>query len=236
MKLLNYALYFGAVGAFAPQPSRHSYTKIVSPPFRLQMAETPFAGLQDKVQEVMGSLKNGDMMKLDMDVVKANLMDGEVGSRGEAYAIAQFILLACIVGGGIPLVGDALLFLLGPGLLLAGAGILFLSVSDLGNSISPWPVPPSTGGGLKTDGVYSEMRHPMYAASLAAAAGLSIVTGSATRLLLTAILLYALDLKSDFEEEQLVLKFPEYATYQATVPSKFIPATIMRVLPGMKEE
>jgi protein-S-isoprenylcysteine O-methyltransferase Ste14 len=209
--------------------------KVDSPSFPLQMTETPFAGLQDKVNELVGNLKNADGLNFDVDAIKANIMDGDFGSRGETYTVAQFALLGCILGGGIPLIGDALMLLLGPGLLLAGAGLLIVSLSDLGDSLSPWPVPPS-GGGLRTDGVYSEMRHPMYAGSLAAAAGLSIVTGSATRLLLTAVLWYALDLKSDFEEKGLVAKFPEYATYQATVPSKFLPATIVRELPWMKDE
>ncbi|KAI2492386.1 isoprenylcysteine carboxyl methyltransferase [Fragilaria crotonensis] len=235
MKLFNHALCLASVGAFAPTTSRRSNIKVGSPSFPLQMAETPFAGLQDKVQELMGSLKSADGLNFDIDAVKTNIMDGEFGSRGETYTVAQFALLGCIVGGGIPIIGDVVMFLLGPGLLLAGAALLIVSLSDLGDSLSPWPVPPS-GGNLRTDGVYSEMRHPMYAGSLAAAAGLSIVTGSATRLLLTAILWYALDLKSDFEEKGLIAKFPEYATYQATVPSKFLPATIVRELPWMKDK
>lgn len=228
MKVFTFVLCIAVAGAFVPmRPS----SKSVNNPLR--MADKPLADLQEKVQELMGSL-NTDGLTSNMDAIKANLMQGSIGSRGETYTIAQFALLGCILGGGIPILGDALMLLLGPGLLVAGAAVVLLSLNDLGDALSPWPVPSENG--IKTGGLYSEMRHPMYAGSLAACAGLSIITGSATRLLLTAALLYMLDIKSDYEEKELVMKYPDYAKYQATVRSKFFPDTIMRELPWMKEE
>jgi protein-S-isoprenylcysteine O-methyltransferase Ste14 len=228
MKVLIFTLCIAAAGAFAPMlPS----VKSVNHPLR--MADKPLADLQEKVQELMGSL-NTDGLTSNMDAIKANLQQGTLGSRGESYTIAQFALLACILGGGIPILGDALMLLLGPGLLIAGAAVVLISFNDLGDALSPWPVPSENG--IKTGGLYSEMRHPMYAGSLAACAGLSIITGSATRLLLTAALLYMLDIKSDYEEKELVMKYPDYDKYQATVRSKFFPDTLMRQLPWTKEE
>jgi protein-S-isoprenylcysteine O-methyltransferase Ste14 len=172
---------------------------------------------------------------LDLDTIKDNVMGGgQFGERGEAYFAAQALVMLCVVLGGIPLVGDFLMLLLGPGLLLAGLGVAVISFKDLGSSLSPWPKPASTAE-LKTDGLYAYMRHPMYAGALAACAGLSIVTGSATRLLLTALLLYVLDVKSDYEEAQLVEAYPGYTSYQAEVANKFFPQAILDQMPWMNK-
>ena len=166
--------------------------------------------------------------------VKDNVMEGEVGQRGEAYTAAQAGLLLCILLGGVPILGEPLMELVGPGLTLAGLVGILISVNDLGDALSPWPVVPSKAT-LKTGGVYSEVRHPMYASLLCAAAGLSLLTDSADRLLLTALLWYALDLKSNYEEAELLDAFPEYADYMEEVPSKFIPVSIVNELPWNKE-
>jgi protein-S-isoprenylcysteine O-methyltransferase Ste14 len=237
-----FALCLSVVGAFHTTPGfRSSSCKVAVTALNNRNAwktrhmATPLAEWQDKVQQAIGKIKDSGGFNLDMDVIKSNLSDGEFGSRGEVYAFAQLAMIACILGGGIPFVGDFLMFLLGPGLLVAGLGVLALSLTDLGNSLSPWPLPASDGQ-LETGGIYAELRHPMYAGSLAACAGLSIITGSATRLLLTAVLLYVLELKADYEEKALVEKFPEYLTYKETVPSKFVPVTIVRALPWRKAE
>lgn len=198
------------------------------------------ADLKTKVNDLVSNIQtqtdgfNLDL-NLDLDAIKSNIFDGDIGNRGEVYALSQGLILGCILGGGIPVVGDAIMLLLGPGLLLAGAGILLLGVSDLGSNLSPWPVPASNAS-LQTNGIYAEMRHPMYAGLLAACAGLSIISGSATRLLLTAVLLYGLQIKSTYEEEQLLDTFGEdYAVYRATVPNKFFPKTIANELPWMMD-
>jgi protein-S-isoprenylcysteine O-methyltransferase Ste14 len=173
-------------------------------------------------------------LDLDLNQIKDNVMGGgQFGERGEAYFAAQAALMLCVVLGGIPLVGDFLMLLLGPGLLLAGVGVAAVSVKDLGSSLSPWPKPAESAE-LKTDGLYASVRHPMYAGALAACAGLSIVTGSATRLLLTAVLLYVLDVKSDYEEAQLVEAYPGYRAYQAKVANKFFPQEILDQMPWRK--
>ena len=235
MKLLNLVLCIATVGAFAPRSS--IITKRNSPHFASDETEpalnSNLSELQNKLQNLLGSI-NADGLTENLDAIKSNVISGELGSRGETYAVAQLLVLGCILGGGVPFAGDAAMFLLGPGLLFAGAGVIFVSVNDLGDSLSPWPVP--SGNGLKTGGLYAEMRHPTYAGLLAACAGGSIVTDSATRLLLTALLFYSLDVKSDYEEEELLMKYPEYATYQATVTSKFFPESIINQLPWMKNK
>jgi protein-S-isoprenylcysteine O-methyltransferase Ste14 len=202
---------------------------------KMSSENNQLADLQTKVQDLVANI-NTDGLMTNLDTIKSNVLDGEIGSRGELYALAQGAILVCILGGGIPFVGGPLMFLLGPGLLLAGAGVVVIASNDLGASLSPWPVPAASCN-LETGGLYSEMRHPMYGGLLAACAGLSIVSGSATRLLLTAVLWYGLDVKSDYEEDALMKAFPtEYGAYQALVTSKFFPASITEQLPWMNSD
>jgi protein-S-isoprenylcysteine O-methyltransferase Ste14 len=180
------------------------------------------------------------LQSLDLDNLRSRVVgEGNWGERGEAYFAAQAAVLLCVVLGGIPVVGDALMLLLGPGLLLAGLATLALSFRDLGDSLSPWPVPASAeegNTGLKTGGLYAYVRHPMYAGLLAACAGLSIVSGSAVRLLLTAALLYVLEVKSDYEEGELAKAFgAEYERYRASVTNKFFPQEVLDKMPWMNK-
>jgi protein-S-isoprenylcysteine O-methyltransferase Ste14 len=88
----------------------------------------------------------------------------------------------------------------GPGLLLGGSVIALKAFGDLGSdSLSPFPSPPK-GASLKLDGIYGQMRHPMYTGLLMIMAGLSIATNSADRLLLTALLWFLVDIKASKEE------------------------------------
>merc|ERR1711935_925396 len=135
--------------------------------------------------------------------------------------MGQFFLIACIVGGGLPVFGDALSLVFGPVTLLGGIGITGVSLVTLGSdSLSPFPAATETGT-LKKTGAYSELRHPMYSSLLLIMLGLSINTDSAARLLLTIVLAVLLDVKSEKEEEFLLQKFPEeYKEYQEKVPNK----------------
>lgn len=170
----------------------------------------------------------------NLNSILGNTLNGEFGTRGEAYVAAQVFLVLCILFGGLPILGDVLNLLCGPLLMIAGAAAAILGVVDMGSSLSPWPVP--TGDDLVTDGIYSQMRHPIYAGLLAIMAGFSVVTGSAPRLLLTAALWYLLDLKSDYEEKQLVKEFAEYSSYREAVPGKFFPQAILAILPWTDSE
>mgnify|MGYP005847539507 CR=1 FL=1 len=193
-------------------------------------------GDEDKnSNDVFSKLPDFNMESFDIVKVRDNVMDGEFGTRGEVFAGAQFALLFCILIGGIPIVGDFLMVLLGPGLLAAGLGTLVLSVKDLGNkNISPWITPPS-GGDLVTDGLYAQLRHPFYAGVLATMAGFSIVTGSANRLLLTGILFYALNVIAEKEEEELMDEYSGYKEYADRVPGRFFPNALLDQLPWNKK-
>ena len=152
-----------------------------------------------------------DLTGVDLDnlsvAVKENIQSGDAGERGEAYVVAQFSLLLFIALGTVPVVGDALSFTLGPGLVGVGLVVVYKAAVDLGTNLSPWPAPadPNTGRGSLVDtGVYSLMRHPMYSGLIFGMAGLSVATDSALRLLLTAALYLVLDAKADYEESKLM--------------------------------
>lgn len=155
-----------------------------------------------------------ELLSYDVSKVVENTK-GEVGKRGEVYFLAQGALIVSILLGGVPVVGEPLQAVLGPLLLLSGLLVGVLSVVDLGSdSLSPFPKPP-TSGSLKTTGVYAQMRHPMYTALMTVMLGLSLVTNSADRLLLTGFLYYLLEVKSDKEEIFLNEQYgSDYAAYQ----------------------
>ena len=107
---------------------------------------------------------------------------------------------------------------IGFGLSLGVAGI-FLSVTlltalliDVSDNQRP--------RGLMTSGVYSLCRHPLYSSAILGCGGLSLVTLSFERLVLTAGLYTLLLLKSRREEESLLEEFGEaYGEYAYFTPS-----------------
>lgn len=213
-------------------------SKTSSPLDNLNLDNFDLSGLTSQLQETFQSLNLGELsesfQKLDFNAIKDNAMAGKLGERGEIYFFAQVFVALCVLGGGLPILGDPLMLLLGPGLLVGGLIVMAVALTGMGKSLSPWPVPPDSAqtDGLVTDGLFQYVRHPSYAGLLAACAGLSLLTGSAQRLVLTALLWYILDVKSDYEESELVNAFPgEYETYQNQVPQKFVPQAFLDLLP-----
>lgn len=161
--------------------------------------------------------------------IKDNLLSGDFGSRGESYFVAQVVIILCILYGSIPLLGDLMTFLLGPCTILMGIVVTALGIRDLGANLSPWPkVPENTE--LVTDGIYGELRHPIYAGLLCCCLGISMWSGSAMRVLLTVVLWQLLEKKSDYEETTLVKKFRGYKNYKAKVSGKFVPEKILSAM------
>ena len=73
-------------------------------------------------------------------------------------------------------------------------------------------------------------------ALLMLSSGLSILTNSADRLLLTALLWYLLEVKATKEEEYLVGRYgSEYTDYQQKVPGKFFPSDLLDDMPSVDE-
>jgi protein-S-isoprenylcysteine O-methyltransferase Ste14 len=172
--------------------------------------------------------------------VTNNALKGEVGSRGEEYFVAQVTIFVLILFGNIPILGDTLLTITGPVLLLMGVAMIGSSIVTLGTSkvLSPWVVPldnPDTH--LVQSGLYRHVRHPMYSGLILLCLGIGIVTDSASRLLLTAILIYILQKQSIVEEQQLVQRYEkDYLNYQNDVSGKFFPNEFLDFLPWNKQD
>eukprot|EP00546_Thalassionema_frauenfeldii_P020296 CAMPEP_0178894738 /NCGR_PEP_ID=MMETSP0786-20121207/186_1 /TAXON_ID=186022 /ORGANISM="Thalassionema frauenfeldii, Strain CCMP 1798" /LENGTH=213 /DNA_ID=CAMNT_0020564867 /DNA_START=123 /DNA_END=764 /DNA_ORIENTATION=- len=192
---------------------------------------------ESNIQEIVETF-DLEIFTENLDQIRENVFDGELGQRGEPYVIVQAILFLGILLGFVPVVEDTIDFFFGPLLFLAGMAIVAFSVLGLGKSLSPWPVPvlKEKSDGLITTGFYAQMRHPIYSGAIMASTGLSIITHSSTRLLLTAFLIFLFDIKSSYEEEALEIAFPSYKEYQEQVPSKFIPKSLIIFLGENKEE
>ncbi len=144
------------------------------------------------------------------------------GPRGEAWVIAQFLLLLTMAV--LPPTGPALPvglhFLAWPiglsGLILMGVGAV-----ALGSSLTVLPRP-KPDGRFVAQGIYRVVRHPIYDGVILLALGWAVWRTSLLHLALTAILALFFQAKARREEEWLIERFPEYADYRRRVRA-FIP-------------
>lgn len=113
----------------------------------------------------------------------------------------QFVLLAVLVL--LPWRTPTLLSL-AVGVPIAAAGIVLgLAASRrLGRALTPTPVP-IEGAGLRTDGAYARVRHPIYSAVLLLALGFVIAVGSVWSLGCALVLLVFFIVKSRWEDRLL---------------------------------
>lgn len=152
----------------------------------------------------------------------------EFGSRGEAIVMMQFVLSVFILLGKVPLLQDLINFLFGPVLFLGGIFLSGQAIREL-NTTSftalTQPVQIEKGGKLITSGVYSYMRHPVYTGNILSLIGLSIMTHSSMRFLLTIFYYILVDWKSREEERNMVKEFGynTYESYRQRVRGKFFP-------------
>lgn len=152
-----------------------------------------------------------------------------LGARGEGWVIGQFALLGLVLVAGWPptfpvppaSVADWLRLLGGGGALL-GAGWLGTSAARrLGPSLTPLPHP-RDGAELVEAGIYARIRHPIYAALIAGAAGWALLAGSPLAGLATLALAAFMDAKSRREEAWLSSRYPAYAEYRRRT-RRFVP-------------
>lgn len=193
----------------------------------LENGASQLAKIPETVEQWLSSIDFSRMISLAE--IRDNALEGEFGKRGEAYVAGQLALLACIMFGTVPIFNDLLFFLAGPVALIGGVAIMLLAVQDLGAALSPWPVPPtsSKNAELITTGTFALVRHPIYLGLLLSCVGLSILTESPGRLLLTVLLYLLLEKKSHIEEQALLERYPEqYKLYLDTVKGKFLPDTL----------
>ncbi|HSS11117.1 MAG TPA: methyltransferase [Acidimicrobiales bacterium] len=110
--------------------------------------------------------------------------------------------------------------LLGLGLFTGGVGVAVAGYRELGKSHSPWTTP--TAAGLVTSGIYSRIRHPIYAGWCLGSLGLEVLAGSRLGVGVVGGLMVFYDLKAREEDRLLVERYSGGAGYRSAV-NRFIP-------------
>lgn len=103
--------------------------------------------------------------------------------------------------------------------LASGVVVGALALAKLGRATKVHPRP-APGAQLRTTGVYSVVRHPMYLAVLLVAGGVALAGGRLLAILVTPLLALVLLAKIRFEETMLDEQFGwQYAVYASHVPA-----------------
>ena len=152
-----------------------------------------------------------------------------LGPRGVGWVVLQSlvfgVLVVCgLLGPGWPERAESSLRAAGIGLEASGAVLSALGVRGLGSAFTPFPLPLEHAD-LRRNGIYSQVRHPVYGGIVVFALGVSLWR-SPLALVPTALLAGVFELKSRREELWLAERYPEYAAYRAATPRRFIPWVI----------
>ena len=99
---------------------------------------------------------------------------------------------------------------------LTGVLVLMVSFVNLGKSLTANPVPLDNAT-LKTSGLYSVVRHPIYLGLIMLAVSAAVQKGGWIHVASAIALLVLLSFKARFEERMLLAKFDGYAAYAAKV-------------------
>lgn len=146
--------------------------------------------------------------------------------RGEGWVAGQVAILSAIMFippelGGLPRLPDWCLPI-GIAIGLAGGILGLAGIRGLGKNLTPFPKPKEDAT-LTQSGIYSLIRHPIYAGLVVGALGFSLVRTSIPSLVLSILLAFFFDQKARREELWLIAKFPEYPAYQAKVRGRILP-------------
>lgn len=106
-------------------------------------------------------------------------------------------------------------------IVLASTVILLLSFWQLGPALTAHPLPKENAE-LRTRGIYSYVRHPIYSGLLLLGVGAVIWNASLPALLALIALFALLSFKARWEEKFLLAKYSQYSEYLAKVP-RFLP-------------
>ncbi len=147
-------------------------------------------------------------------------------ARGGWWVVGQFILLGLVVflprrgpRWPRPLMWAARLFALPT--LGVGGWLVASAPGALGANLTPFPRPQPTAT-LARDGIYAEVRHPIYGGFGLLALGWALLTANTVRLGAAGALVALFAAKARQEEAWLNERFPDYAAYQDEVP-RFLP-------------
>lgn len=153
----------------------------------------------------------------------------DLGPHGEGWVVGQFALLGLLIVVGLPGLRTFLPasfigwvgFLGGLVAIIAGAWLAARAFAALGDSLTPMPRP-RDGGRLIESGIYTRLRHPIYAGLMLASLGWSILTASLAAFLVALLLAAFLDTKARREEAWLLDQYDTYASYRDR-SKRFVP-------------
>jgi len=143
------------------------------------------------------------------------------GERAVAWSLValQLLLLAglLVLPGGRVWTAPPWLIAVAAAALAAAAAVAVARALRLGSGLTASPLP-SSGAQLRTTRVYACVRHPIYSALLLGGAGVVVLGGRVSRVLVWVALLGLLWVKTRFEERKLAVRFPGYRSYAAVTP------------------
>ncbi|MDG2432333.1 isoprenylcysteine carboxylmethyltransferase family protein [Flavobacterium sp.] len=104
---------------------------------------------------------------------------------------------------------------------IIGFLIALLAVLQLNKNISPFPTPKENAV-LLENGLFKYVRHPIYTGIIFMLMGYSVYQNSIYKLCITGLLMLLFYIKTDYEENQLIKKFPEYIFYKRKTGKFFV--------------
>jgi protein-S-isoprenylcysteine O-methyltransferase Ste14 len=147
-------------------------------------------------------------------------------TRGEGWVVAQVVLILAVLLIPPELFGAYRLpagsWIVGILLAVVGGGIGLAGIRELGTNLTPFPKPKDDAT-LIQSGIYSIVRHPIYAGIFSAALGYALLRASIPTLLQALVLGVFFDQKARFEERWLEQQFPDYAGYRRQVRGRILP-------------
>ena len=102
-----------------------------------------------------------------------------------------------------------------------GGVIIILALLQLNKNLSPFPTPKNNTT-LLQNGLYKYMRHPIYTGIILLFTGYSLYQNSFYKLGISLLLVILFYFKSNYEEQRLEQKFPDYKLYKNKT-GKFFP-------------
>ncbi|MFW7414060.1 methyltransferase family protein [Demequina sp. SO4-18] len=144
---------------------------------------------------------------------------GLVAVQGLLFAaVAVTALMPALTPAWAPLLWQSLWT--GLALVVVGSIGVIWSAKDLGESLTPSPVP--NRAGLVARGPYHYARHPMYTALVVICLGVAVGSGATLTYLSVLLLALFFEYKTRVEERYLLAAYDGYAEY-AQRTGKFIP-------------